>query len=117
MAGLDSVETVTAAMERMNLAWGRVRGAETLREQPTIRYRRSIVDIDDRAGSTRPIVQSPYRFSESRSGVRGAAAHQGEHNAPVLAQWLGYDSERIDALTACGVLRTASGGESRCVCR
>jgi crotonobetainyl-CoA:carnitine CoA-transferase CaiB-like acyl-CoA transferase len=113
MARLDSVEAVSAAMDRMNLAWGRVRGAESLREQPTIRHRGSIVEIDDRAGGKRPIVQSPYRFSDARSGVRGPAPHQGEHNAHVLAQWLGYDNERIDALTASGVLRTAPGGESR----
>jgi crotonobetainyl-CoA:carnitine CoA-transferase CaiB-like acyl-CoA transferase len=104
MAALDSWEAVEAAMDRMNIAWGQVRHGATLREQPTLAHRRSIVEIDDRAGGTRPIVQSPYRFSDARSGVRGPAPHRGEHNTEVLKEWLGKDDAAIAALAAAGVL-------------
>lgn len=105
MAALDTWEAVEAAMAAMNLAWGQIREAGTLpQSQPTVRARGSIVQIDDRAGGTRPIPQSPYRFSNARSGVRGPAPHRGEHNAELLGEWLGLSVSDIQALEASGVL-------------
>lgn len=104
LADWPAVET---AMERMNIAWGQVRAGKDLREQPTLRSRGSILDIDDRAGGTRPIPQSPYRFSAARAGVRGPAPHRGEHNAEVLGEWLGLSGEDVAALTEDGVLGRA----------
>jgi CoA:oxalate CoA-transferase len=105
--GLGDWDQVEAAMAAMNLAWGQVRAGAALRDQPTIKSRGSIVEIDDRAGGTRPVPQSPYRFSQAKSGVRGPAPHQGEHNAEVLAEWLGRSSGEVEALVASGVLKQA----------
>jgi len=100
---------VIAALDRMNLAWGDVRrGAEAL-HLPTVRHRGTITSVDDRGGGQRPVVQSPYRFSAADSGARGGSPRQGEHNAAVLADWLGCAPGEIAALRAAGVLR---GGES-----
>lgn len=104
MQTLTTIETFEAAMQTLNMAWGRVRSARDMREQPTVKARGAIVDIDDRAGGTRPITQSPYRFSNARSGVRGPASYRGEHNAEVLAEWLGKSAVQIAALTASGVI-------------
>jgi CoA:oxalate CoA-transferase len=104
LEGLADWPAVEAAMARMNLAWGQVRRGADLREQPTVRHRGSIAEIDDRAGGTRPIPQSPYRFSAARSEVRGPAPHRGEHNAEVLAQWAGKSAAEVAALEASGVL-------------
>jgi crotonobetainyl-CoA:carnitine CoA-transferase CaiB-like acyl-CoA transferase len=87
--------SVITALDQMNLAWGDVRETATVREQPTVQHRGTITDIDDRAGGTRPIVQSPYRFSAAESGVRGPAPYQGEHNEAVLRDWLGADDAAI----------------------
>jgi crotonobetainyl-CoA:carnitine CoA-transferase CaiB-like acyl-CoA transferase len=89
--------SLVAALDTMNLAWGRVRKASEVREQPTVRHRRSIVEVDDRAGGTRPIVQAPYRFSGATSGVRGPAPWQGEHNDEVLREWLGLGLDGMQA--------------------
>ena len=102
--GLDSREQVREAMAEMNLAWGEVRDSADVRESPTVQHRASIIDIDDRAGGTRPIVQSPYRFSNAESGVRGVAPHQGEHNADALADWLGSSAEEVAHWAEAGVL-------------
>jgi crotonobetainyl-CoA:carnitine CoA-transferase CaiB-like acyl-CoA transferase len=64
--------------------------------------------MDDREGGTRPIPQSPYRFSAAKSGVRGVAPHRGEHNAEVLAEWLGLDGAKAAALSEAGVLSAES---------
>lgn len=105
MASLTDWEQVEAAMDQMNLAWGRVRNARTMTDQPTVRARGAIVEIDDRDGGTRPITQSPYRFSNAKSGVRGPAPHRGEHNQAVLAEWLGMARQDVDALIETGVLQ------------
>ena len=69
-------DSMIAAMASLNLAWGDAREAKDVRSQPTVLHRQSVVDIEDRAGGTRPIVQSPYRFSNADSGVRGPAPHR-----------------------------------------
>jgi crotonobetainyl-CoA:carnitine CoA-transferase CaiB-like acyl-CoA transferase len=104
MGGLATWTDVEAAMAKMNLAWGRIRTGKALRDQPTLAHRQSIVDVDDRAGGTRPIVQSPYRFSQAVSGVRGGAPHKGEHTDEILRGWLGLSDREIAQLAAQGIL-------------
>lgn len=103
-AGLESWEAVEAAMARVNIAWGRVREPAVLPEQPTLASRGLIRSMDDRAGGQRPVVQAPWRFSNAKHGVRGPAPHRGEHNAAVLADWLGRTATEAEALTAAGIL-------------
>ena len=91
-------------MAKMNIAWGQVRGGADLGEQITLRHRGSIAQVDDRAGGTRPIPQSPYRFSNAKSGVRAGAPHRGEHNAEVLGEWLGLGGADVANLAESGVL-------------
>ena len=108
MRGLADWDAVEAAMTKMNIAWGRVRAGAALREQPTIKHRGSIAEVDDRAGGTRPIPQSPYRFSAAKSEVRGGAPHRGEHNQLVLGEWLGMAPSAIEALVENRVLSSDS---------
>ena len=112
MQTLESWDAVEEAMAVMNLAWGQVRHAGTLPDQPTVKARGAIVQIDDRAGGTRPITQSPYRFSAARSGVRGPAPHRGEHNEQILEEWLGMEAAAIEALDQAGVLQKESATTS-----
>ena len=105
LANLDDWAAVEEAMAKMNLAWGRVRDPVTLQQQPTVAARKAITEGDDRVGGTRPITQSPYRFSGARSGVRGPAAHRGEHNSAVLEDWLNKSSAEINQLHSDQVLQ------------
>ena len=107
MQGLSTWQQVEDAMSKMNLAWGRLRSGKALREQPTLAFRRSIVDVDDRAGGTRPIAQSPYRFSQAQSSVRGPAPYRGEHNEAVLQEWLGKSRDEVAMLLSLGILARA----------
>ncbi|MGB5644742.1 MAG: CoA transferase, partial [Gammaproteobacteria bacterium] len=84
-------------MDVIDIPWGQVRDPHDLEAQATLKHRGMIVQIDDRAGGTRPVADSPYRFSQAKSGVRGPAAHRGEHNRPVLKDWLGLADAEIDA--------------------
>ncbi len=105
MRGLSTWAEVEKCMHAMNLAWGKVRDPAEIRQQPTVKQRGAIVDVDDRQGGTRPVTQSPYRFSAARSGVRGPAPHRGEHNAEVLSQWLGLSAGGVAEYVANGVLQ------------
>jgi len=95
---------VSVAMDRMNLAWGEIREARDLHQHPTVQARGAIAQVDDRAGGRRPIPQSPYRFSDAVSQVRGPAAWRGEHNAEVLEDWLGLCADEARGLRDAGVL-------------
>ncbi|MBQ60868.1 MAG: hypothetical protein CMQ19_02215 [Gammaproteobacteria bacterium] len=100
----DSRDEFETAMKQINAAWGEVRDPATLADQTTIAARGAIIEIDDRAGGTRPITQSPYRFSDAKSGVRGLTAHRGEHNQEVLSEWLGTTPADTEKMLAAGVL-------------
>ncbi len=105
LASLPTWADVEASMGEMNLAWGQVRNPADLQQQPTVAARGAIVQIDDRAGGTRPVTQSPYRFSAAKSGVRGPAPHRGEHNVEVLAGWLNKTADEVGELHTQGVLK------------
>lgn len=104
MAELSSWHEVEQAMAELNLAWGKVRDPADIRNQETVAHRGAIIEVDDREGGTRPVTQSPYRFSGARSGVRGPAPHRGEHNRQVLGEWLGKTPEQVSALESAGIL-------------
>ena len=110
MQSLRTWDEVEAAFAKINVAWGEVRPAANVRAQPTLVHRRSIVEVDDRAGGTRPVTQSPYRWSSAKSGVKGPAPHRGEHNRDVLAEWLGLSDAQIEGLAEAGVVLADEAG-------
>ncbi len=96
--------SLIAALDAVNLAWGDVRPSVAAFASPTARARGTVTQVDDRGDGTRPVVQSPYRFSDAQSGVRGGPAYRGEHNHEVLMRWLGATPEEIKELEQTGVL-------------
>ena len=96
--------SLVAALDAVNLAWGDVRPTEDAFASPTAKARGTVAAVDDRGGGTRPVVESPYRFSEARSGVAGGAGYRGEHNREVLAEWLGASPDETTKLEKAGVL-------------
>ena len=68
------------------------------------RARGMVRDVDNRVGGTAPVLDTPYRFSHAKSGVRGPAHYRGEDNRSVLQQLCGFDDARLDALEREGVL-------------
>ena len=93
-----------ALMDVIDIPWGLVRDPRKLESQATLRHRKRIVEIDDRDGGTRPIADSPYIFSNAKSGVRLPASHQGEHNREILSEWLGLSEAEVDELSQSGLL-------------
>jgi CoA:oxalate CoA-transferase len=102
----DRAALITA-LEKANLAWGDVNTAEEAFATPQAAARELIAEVDDRNGGVRRVVQAPYKFSDADSGVQGPATHRGEHNAEVLADWLGMTPDQVADLTESGVLLTS----------
>jgi crotonobetainyl-CoA:carnitine CoA-transferase CaiB-like acyl-CoA transferase len=92
------------ALDKADLAWGDVNTSAVAIESPTLAARQSLTDVDDRAGGTRRVVRSPYRFSAAISGIAGPAPYRGEHNREVLAQWLSLGDDEHAKLVGAGVL-------------
>jgi len=102
-----SFSALTDRLDKINLAWGRVRafGDESL-SQPSLEARGVFVDVRDDLGHRRKTVQSPYRFSHSTSGITSEARppKRGEHNLEALADWLGLETDDVSALCDAGIL-------------
>jgi CoA:oxalate CoA-transferase len=101
-------ESLKRALEKADLAWGDVRTSENLLESPSVVARKIAVSVDDGAGGVRLVTQTPYRFSDAESGVRGGAADLGQHNAEVLGEWLGLSPSDLARFAASGALRGAA---------
>lgn len=105
----DSFDALTATLDRLNLAWGEVHPfGPDVYDQPSIESLGTIVDVTDDAGNARRTVQSPYRFSKSKSGIDSNAkiAKRGEHNVAALQNWLGLSDEEISHLSDTKALRS-----------
>ena len=113
LAACGTLAGFAELMDTLDIPWGEVRDPRTLDSQPTLAHRDMIVQVDDRAGGVRPVPQSPYRFSSATSGVRGPAAHLGEHSVEVLADWLEMSEEEINQLVSTQTVRTADGEEDQ----
>jgi CoA:oxalate CoA-transferase len=96
--------SLIAALDGLNLAWGDIRPNVDAFTSPTALARGSVAQVDDRCEGKRPVVQSPYRFSDAACGVRAGPAYRGEHNRQVLVRWLDATADEIDRLTREGVL-------------
>jgi crotonobetainyl-CoA:carnitine CoA-transferase CaiB-like acyl-CoA transferase len=79
-------------------------------ESPTARHRATVAEVPDAIGGTRRVIDSPYRFSHSSSGVKGAAPKLGEHNVEVLTDWTGLPVDEAEALAKAGILVTERDG-------
>ncbi|VWX58456.1 CaiB/BaiF CoA transferase family protein [Sphingorhabdus sp. 109] len=99
--GHESFAALTATLDRLNLAWGEVHPfGPAIYDQPSVRANGVVVDVTDDVGNPRRTIQSPYRFSKSKSGIDSNArtAKRGEHNVAALRDWLDMDDQEISAL-------------------
>jgi formyl-CoA transferase len=108
LASFEDRAAVFTVLEQAGLPWGELKTPAEAIASPTARHRGTVAEVDDGAGGTRGVVQLPYRFRASQSGVRGRSAHLGEHNAEVLRECLGLDGSEVERLASSGVLRTPS---------
>jgi CoA:oxalate CoA-transferase len=93
-----------AALDKAQIAWGVMKTPSEALASPTAQHRGIVAQVDDRGGSTRGVINSPYRYSAYESGVVGPARHRGEDNETVLADWLGIQANESASLHRSGVV-------------
>ncbi len=82
---------------------GAINNMEELVAHPQLAARKTIVDVPHpRAGTVR-MVGVPFRMSATPGEIRHAAPMLGEHSRQVLADMLGIDEQRFEALAEAGV--------------
>ncbi len=96
ISGFGDRASLLAALESAGVAWGDVRDSAEVFAGGA-----HSVSVPD---SERRVAGLPYHFSAAQPAIRRRAPRRGEHNAEVLADWLGLDRAAVDGLAARGVL-------------
>jgi crotonobetainyl-CoA:carnitine CoA-transferase CaiB-like acyl-CoA transferase len=106
LSSFDSRAEMYEALDACNLAWGDIKTIAEAYDSPTAQHRGSSIAINARDGSTRRVAQTPYRFSNSDSGLEpdAVAPYRGEHNSDVLESWLNASHHEVEILSQSGVL-------------
>ncbi len=74
-------------------------------EDPVIRHRRMLVEVEQPTAGKVKIAGSPIHLSETPGKVYAPAPLLGEHTEEILRDILGYSREKIERLMAKGVLK------------
>ncbi len=88
----------SAIFDKAGLPYSRVNNVKEICEDPHIRYRKMIVEIDQPGVGRMKIAGSPFRLSETPGEVYSPAPLLGEHTEEVLRDLLGYSPEEIETL-------------------
>jgi CoA:oxalate CoA-transferase len=103
-AGFADAAALEQRLALHGLAAGKVRDARELADSAWAADRHAIATVSDRGDGTVRIPNPPWRFDDVPGSITGTTRYRGEDNRAVLADLLGFDDERIDALQASGVL-------------
>jgi crotonobetainyl-CoA:carnitine CoA-transferase CaiB-like acyl-CoA transferase len=100
----DTVEALDDELRRARLVMGVIRTFNEAAATDWAASRGAVVDVSDRGDGTFRVPQTPWRFSDATSGVRGEPAYRGEHNREILRELLAMSEDDIAQLEEDGVL-------------
>ncbi len=90
--------------DKADLPYSPINNMQQICDDPIIRHRNMLVEVDQPTAGKVKIAGSPIRLSETPGEVYAHAPLLGEHSAGVLAEILHYSPEEIQALAAEGVI-------------
>lgn len=102
--GARGAAEVVEAMAEAGVPCAKVSTIREVLDDPQLRHRGQILDVAHHAGGTIPVQGFVAKFSETPSALTRPVPRPGQHNAEILADWLGYDEDKIRALTEAAVL-------------
>ena len=97
-------EEIYRRLEKHRVPFAQVLSIEEAMAHPHLREREVVRTVQDRVLGAFDVPGFPIRFSGYERHPEMDAPMLGEHNAEVLREYLGYSSEKIDALARAGVL-------------
>ncbi len=101
----QSTEHWLRAMENAGVPAGPVLSVGDALNDPQVRARDMVVDVDHARLGTMPTMGVPVKFSDTPGAVRRAAPILGQHTVEILTE-LGYDRERITELETAGAVHS-----------
>ena len=90
--------------EEAGVPYSPINNIEQICEDPHIRHRGMLAEIDQPVVGKMRIVGSPIRLSETPGEVYAPAPLLGEHSEEVLREVLGYSRGEIDGLKEAGII-------------
>lgn len=99
-----TVDVVIEELDKIRVAASRVNNVAEVMEDPNIRTREIILDIDHPNLGKIPIPGVVPKFSETPGGVETCAPKVGEHNWETYCQILGFEEEYYSKLQEKGVM-------------
>ncbi|MEW5686052.1 MAG: CoA transferase [Pseudomonadota bacterium] len=99
-----SASEVEEILGRAGVPSARIATVADVVENPQLRHRGFIVEIDQGGGAVLPMQGPVTRLSDTPVAPRSPTPLPGEHSDEILQSWLGYDAGRIAALRAKAVI-------------
>ncbi len=93
-------QTVVDILAQAGVPAGLVYRAPDMLEDPHFQARDSIVEVPDRHGKPLPMQNVFPRLTDTPGRIRHVGPALGEHTEIILADWLGYSPDTLDALRA-----------------
>ncbi len=107
LAAQFSKEALTERMQQAGVAAGPVNTTPDMTADDQVKFREFFVNYERHAT---PIPGSALKMASLDPQAWTRCPKLGEHNAEVLAEWLGYDDEKIIQATASGVVHAEPPG-------
>ncbi|MBL7209591.1 MAG: CoA transferase [Dehalococcoidia bacterium] len=91
-------------LEKMGIPCGPVNNIAQVAEDPQIQSRNMIAEVRHHEAGAFKVVNTPFRFSRTPSGVERASPDLGEHTRDVLSNVLGMTEAEFGALESEGII-------------
>lgn len=104
VADQANADQAVELLHRAGMPGARILSLDEALESEQVKARDMAPLREDRSGGQTRVLNSPYRFSEAESGVRGVPAFRGEHNRAVLGELLNLNEDELSKLESSGVL-------------
>lgn len=108
----DSVRQVIPILEKADVVCAPILSIDEASKHPHLVARKMLGEIDDPERGKVKVPNSAFRFSETKSGIRGNLPRLGEHNPEILRSMLGYSAEEVIQLEDEGTIYSDLRGYS-----
>jgi len=108
----DSVRQVIPILEKADVVCAPILSIDEASKHPHLAARKMLGEIDDPERGKVRVPNSAFRFSKTKSGIRGNPPRLGEHNLEILGLLLDYSAEKVVRLRDEGVIYSDLRGYS-----